>query len=138
MAKRFALGGVLIVLLSAVAVATALLLEVHKDIGFVREGSVPIPGIKGVLDDVPAGRPQTILLVGSDRRFGDGKDNPPRSDTIIVVRLDPDKKAAAVMSSPRALKAEIPGVGVGKIYEAYHDGGPKLTVRTVRQLLGID
>jgi polyisoprenyl-teichoic acid--peptidoglycan teichoic acid transferase len=138
MAKRFALGGVLIVLLSAVAVATALLLEVHKDIGFVREGSVPIPGIKGVLDDVPAGQPQTILLLGSDRRFGDGKDNPPRSDTIIVVRLDPDKKATAIMSIPRDLKVEIPGVGTRRINEAYHDGGPNLTVRTVRQLLGID
>jgi LCP family protein required for cell wall assembly len=138
MAKRFILGGVLIVLLSAVAVATALLLEVHKDIGFVREGSVPIPGIKGVLDDVPAGQPQTILLLGSDRRFGDGKANPPRSDTIIVVRLDPDKKATAIMSIPRDLKVEIPGVGTRRINEAYHDGGPKLTVRTVRQLLGID
>jgi LCP family protein required for cell wall assembly len=138
MAKRFALGSVLIVLLSAVAVATALLLEVHKDIGFVREGSVPIPGIKGVLDDVPAGRPQTILLLGSDRRFGDGKGNPPRSDTIIVARLDPDKKATAIMSIPRDLKVEIPGVGIRRINEAYHDGGPKLTVRTVRRLLGID
>ena len=138
MAKRFALGGVLIVLLSAVAVATTLLLEVHKDLGFVREGSVPIPGIKGVLDDVPAGQAQTILLLGSDRRFGDGKGNPPRSDTIIVVRLDPDKKATAIMSIPRDLKVEIPGVGIRRINEAYHDGGPKLTVRTVRHLLGID
>jgi LCP family protein required for cell wall assembly len=138
MAKRFALGSVLIVLLTAIAVATSVLLEVHKDLGFVREGSVPIPGIKGVLDDVPAGRPQTILLLGSDRRFGDGKDNPPRSDTIIVVRLDPDKKATAIMSIPRDLKVEIPGVGTARINEAYHDGGPKLAVRTVRHLLGID
>jgi LCP family protein required for cell wall assembly len=138
MAKKFALGGVLIVLLTAVAVATTLLLEVHKNLGFVREGSVPIPGIKGVLDDVPAGAPQTILLLGSDRRFGDGKGNPPRSDTIIVVRLDPGKKATAIMSIPRDLKVAIPGVGIRRINEAYHDGGPKLTVRTVRHLLGID
>jgi LCP family protein required for cell wall assembly len=138
MAKKFALGGVLVVLLTAIAVATGVLLEVHKDIGFVREGSVPIPGIKGVLDDVPAGKPQTILLLGSDRRFGDGKDNPPRSDTIIVVRLDPEKKATAIMSIPRDLKVEIPGVGTARINEAYHDGGPKLAVRTVRHLLGID
>jgi len=138
MAKGFALGGVLIVLLSAIAVATTLLLEVHKDIGFVREGSIPIPGIKGVLDDVPAGRPQTILLLGSDHRFGDGKGNRPRSDTIIVVRLDPEKHATAIMSIPRDLKVDVPGVGMTRINEAYHDGGPKLTVRTVRHLLGID
>ena len=137
MAKRFAVGGVLIVMLSAIAVASTLLLEAHKDFGFVREGSVPIPGVQGVLDDVPAGDPQTILLLGSDRRFGDGKGNPPRSDTIIVVRLDPDKKATAIMSIPRDLKVEIPGVGTRRINEAYHEGGPKLTVRTVRKLLGI-
>ena len=41
----------------------------------------------------------------------DGKDNPPRSDTIIVVRLDPDKNATAVMSLPRDLKVTIPGHG---------------------------
>jgi LCP family protein required for cell wall assembly len=137
MAKKFAVGGVLIVMLSAIAVASTLLLEVHADLGFVREGSVPIPGVQGVLDDVPAGAPQTILLLGSDRRFGDGNGNPPRSDTIIVVRLDPDKKATAIMSIPRDLKVEIPGVGTRKINEAYHAGGPKLTVRTVRKLLGI-
>ena len=138
MARRFAVGGVLIVMLTATAVASILLLEAHQDFGFVRAGSIPIPGVQGVLDDVPAGRPQTILLLGSDRRFGDGKDDPPRSDTIIVVRLDPDKKATAIMSIPRDLKVQIPGYGTRKINEAYHDGGPKLTVRTVRQLLGID
>jgi len=138
MAKKFLAGGVLIVLLSAIAVASTILLEAHQVIEDFQNPSVPIPGIKGVLDDVPAGAPQTILLLGSDRRFADGKGNPPRSDTIIVVRLDPDKKATAIMSIPRDLKVSIPGVGVRKINEAYHDGGPKLTVRTVRQLLGID
>ncbi len=138
MVKKFILGGVLIVLFSAAAVASTLLLEVHNDLGFVQEGSTPIPGVQGVLDDVPAGKPQTILLLGSDRRFGDGKGNPPRSDTIIVVRLDPDKKATAIMSIPRDLKVAIPGHGVHKINEAYRDGGPNLAVRTVRDLLDID
>jgi LCP family protein required for cell wall assembly len=138
MAKRFAAGGVLIVLLSAIAVASTLLLEVHGDVNAFTSQSTPIPGVQNVLDDVPAGAPQTILLLGSDRRFGDGKGNPPRADTIIVVRLDPEKKATAIMSIPRDLKVQIPGVGIRKINEAYHDGGPKLTVRTVRNLLGID
>jgi LCP family protein required for cell wall assembly len=138
MAKRFVAGGVLIVLLSAIAVASTLLLEVHADVNAFTSGSSPIPGIKDVLPDVPAGKPQTILLLGSDRRFGDAKGNPPRADTIIVVRLDPDKKATAIMSIPRDLKVAIPGYGTHRINEAYHDGGPKLTVRTVDQLLGID
>jgi len=42
-----------------------------------------------------------------------------------------------VMSIPRDLKVTIPGHGIAKINEAYSDGGPALTVRTVRELLGI-
>jgi len=137
MAKRFAAGGMLIVLLTTIAVASALLLEVHQNVTVFARESTLIPGIENVLDQVPSGDPQTILLLGSDRRFADGKDNPPRSDTIIVVRLDPDKNATAIMSLPRDLKVEVPGVGTRKINEAYHNGGPRLTVRTVRSLLDI-
>ncbi|MDQ3676443.1 MAG: LCP family protein [Actinomycetota bacterium] len=137
MVKRFALGGVLIVLLSATAVATAVLLEVHDSINIIERESTPIPGVKNVLDEVPAGDAQTILVLGSDRRYGDDKGIPVRSDTIIVVRLDPDKGATAVMSLPRDLKVEIPGVGTEKINVAYAAGGPKLAVRTVREQLGI-
>ncbi len=137
MAKKFALGSLLVVLLSATAVASGLLLEFHEDVTVLANEATPIPGVKNVLEEVEAGKPQTILLLGSDRRFGDGKGNPPRSDTIIVVRLDPEKKATAVMSLPRDLKVTIPGHGTDKINGAYHAGGPKLAVRTVRSLLGI-
>ena len=137
MAKRFALGALLVVLFTAAGVASGLLLEVHQDVTVFAHEATPIPGVKNVLDEVPAGAPQTILLLGSDRRYGDGKGNPPRSDTIIVVRLDPDKKATAIMSLPRDLKVTIPGHGTDKINGAYHAGGPKLTVKTVRSLLGI-
>jgi LCP family protein required for cell wall assembly len=138
MAKRFAIGGIIIVLLSATAVASAVLLEVHDSLNIIQNESVPIPGVKNVLDEVPAGDPQTILVLGSDRRYGDSKGVPVRSDTIIIVRLDPEKGATAVMSLPRDLKVDIPGYGSDKINAAYAEGGPKLTVKTVRDLLGID
>ena len=137
MGKRFAVGSMLIMLLSMTAVASAVLLEVHEDVTVFARESTPIPGVKNVLDEVPSGNPQTILLLGSDRRYGDAKDEKPRSDTIIVVRLDPDKGATAIMSLPRDLKLEVPGYGTQRINGAYSLGGPKLTVRTVRKLLGI-
>ncbi len=135
--KRFALGALLVVLLSATAVASGVLLQVHETIAIFQKESTPIPGIKNELDNVAPGGPQTILVLGADRRYGDGKGIPVRSDTIIVVRLDPDKKATAVMSIPRDLKVEIPGYGTGKINTAYALGGPKLTVRTVKALLNL-
>ncbi len=137
MAKKFALGCLLVVVFSSTAVASGLLLEVHEDVSVFARESAPIPEINDVLDDVPASDPQTILLLGSDKRYADGKENRPRSDSIIVVRLDPDKGATAIMSIPRDLKVQIPGYGTEKINGAYHLGGPKLTVRTVRKLLQI-
>ena len=79
---------------SAATVASAGLLEVDQLIRIVKSESAPIPGIEGALDDVPAGKPQTILVLGSDRRFVDIKEkNPVRSDTLLLVRLDPSQAA---------------------------------------------
>ncbi|HEX6391077.1 MAG TPA: LCP family protein, partial [Solirubrobacteraceae bacterium] len=140
--KRAAVGAVLISLLSAATVASAGLLAVDELITIVKSESAPIPGIEGALDDVDTGRPQTILVLGSDRRYQDVKDkNPVRSDTLLLVRLDPSKRATAVMSIPRDLKVDIRRgngqVVTDKINAAYALGGPRLSVRTVRELLHI-
>jgi polyisoprenyl-teichoic acid--peptidoglycan teichoic acid transferase len=135
---RFALGSVAIVLLGAGAVATALRLEISETVqAFVQE-TVPIKDVENVLDDVEPGKPQTILVLGSDKRYDDKVDGGiARSDTMMLIRLDPQKDATAVMSIPRDLKVAIPGRGTDKINAAYSLGGPRLAVQTVRQLLDI-
>jgi polyisoprenyl-teichoic acid--peptidoglycan teichoic acid transferase len=139
--KRAAIGAFLIFGFSAATVASAGLLEVDQLIRIVKNESAPIPGIEGALDDVPAGRPQTILVLGSDRRFQDVKEkNPVRSDTLLLVRLDPARGVTAVMSIPRDLKVNIRtrrGVVTDKINAAYALGGPSLSVQTVKELLHI-
>jgi polyisoprenyl-teichoic acid--peptidoglycan teichoic acid transferase len=140
--QRAALGSVLIFLFAATAVASAGLLEVDQLITIVKTESAPIPGIEGALDDVDPGKPQTILVLGSDRRYIDiEQKNPSRSDTMLLVRLDPSKGATAVMSIPRDLKVNIRlrngNVVTDKINAAYALGGPRLSVQTVRNLLGI-
>src|SRR3954466_14386832 len=136
--KRAALGAGSIVLLTAAAVSPAVLLQVKDLVDTFNQGAHPAPPLKGALDDVEAGGPQTILLLGSDRRYVDIKQkNPARSDTIMLLRLDPSKGATAVMSIPRDLKVTIPGHSTSKINDSYSIGGPALTVRTVRELLGI-
>jgi LCP family protein required for cell wall assembly len=132
--RRFALGALIITVLTAAATATATLLEIGEDVAILREGA-KIPGIKGALDNVDSGEPQTILILGSDRRFVDiSEHNPARSDTILLIRLDPSKAATAVMSIPRDLMVDIPGYGRDKINAAYSVGGPRLTVETIRNL----
>ncbi len=140
--KRSAIGAVLITLFSAGTVASAGLLEVDELITIVKSESAAIPGIEGALDDVDPGKPQTILVLGSDRRFQDVRDkNPVRSDTLLLVRLDPSKRATAVMSIPRDLKVDIRqrngAVVTDKINAAYALGGPRLSVQTIRNLLHI-
>jgi len=141
MLKRFALGGVLIFTLSAATVASAGLLQADALVTAFRSENTAIPGIESALDDVDAGKPQTILVLGSDRRFVDIKQkNPVRSDTLLLVRLDPDKEVTAVMSIPRDLRVDIRtrrGVVTDKINAAYALGGPKMSVQTVKTLLKI-
>ena len=130
---KFAAGGLLMVLLTAAATATAGLLAI-KDVA---------ERIPKIAQDVPVeptkpGKPQTILLLGSDRRYVDRhQKNAARSDTIMLIRLDPHQEATTMLSIPRDLKTLIPGYGYEKINAAYSLGGPKLTLRTVRDLLDI-
>ena len=130
---KFAAGGLLMVLLTAAATATAGLLAI-KDVA---------QKIPKLAQDVPVeptkpGKPQTILLLGSDRRYKDrNAKGAARSDTIMLIRLDPGQEATTLLSIPRDLKTLIPGYGYEKINAAYSLGGPRLTLRTVRELLDI-
>ncbi|MDX6682503.1 MAG: polyisoprenyl-teichoic acid--peptidoglycan teichoic acid transferase [Solirubrobacteraceae bacterium] len=135
--RRLALGSLLVVLFSATAVASAMLLTLHGALDEIRRAAHTPDLAAGILDPIAQGEPQTILLLGSDRRYADGRKARPRSDTMMVVHLDPDRHATAIMSIPRDLKARIPGHGSAKINEAYHVGGAQLAIRTVRRLLGI-
>lgn len=55
-----------------------------------------------------------------------------RSDTIMVVRLDPATKRSAVLSFPRDLWVKIPGHGTQRINGAYRRDDPQLLIDTIR------
>jgi len=74
-----------------------------------------------------------LVLIGADERPNDIG----RSDTLMVMWLNPQLRKAAILSIPRDLKAEIPGHSATKINAAFAYGGAKLTRATVDQLLGI-
>jgi LCP family protein required for cell wall assembly len=78
-----------------------------------------------------------ILLIGLDtRQPGDS-----RSDTLILVSIDPAHKTVAMLSIPRDLWVPIPGFGENRINAAYQygetnngpGGGPALVMQTVEQ-----
>jgi polyisoprenyl-teichoic acid--peptidoglycan teichoic acid transferase len=137
--KRLLLGAVLVIFASAAATAVAAFNEVDKVVDALKLGP-ELKLRKGSLAETDPGKPQTLLILGSDRRPKnnvEGAANDARSDTIMLVRLNPDKEATAIMSLPRDLKVEIPGYGVAKINEAYTVGGPQKTLETVKALTGL-
>jgi polyisoprenyl-teichoic acid--peptidoglycan teichoic acid transferase len=135
--KRLAVGAALVVFAAAGATAVAGFKEVDRVVDALRVR--PELKLGNELAETDPGKPQTIMLLGSDKRPPNNPEGGAgaRSDTIILVRLDPSKNATAMMSLPRDLKVEIPGRGTDKINAAYELGGPKLTLRTVKNLTGL-
>jgi LCP family protein required for cell wall assembly len=72
-----------------------------------------------------------ILLIGADQRRGDVG----RSDTLLLLSLNPRTHRLALLGLPRDLGVEVPGHGATKINHAYAYGGPALTRRTVEEFL---
>jgi len=130
---RFLMASVLIVVSVATAVSVSSLLLLTD----VAAKLQPIPGLQDKLKEIPPGNPQTILIVGSDKRTNI-KGDPGRSDTTMLLRVDPDKQVLSLFSLPRDLKVDIPGYGVGKLNEAYSYGGVKKTLETVKALTGLE
>lgn len=97
----------------------------------------PVPAPAGdVLQPLPppfAGQDRVrIVMIGADDREERG-----RSDTLMVLQINPANGRAALVSIPRDLRVDIPDHGMNKINHAYRYGGPKLTRRTVEELLAV-
>lgn len=79
------------------------------------------------------GQPTNVLLIGSDTRPSEG--DPGRSDSLILVRMDPQRDFISMLSFPRDLYVPIPGYGTDKINAAYSHGAD-VTIKTVEALTG--
>ena len=84
-------------------------------------------------------RRQNILLLGVD---SNGADSDlwvgTRTDTIILLSVDPKSRTVNAISIPRDSKVYLPkGMGVQKINAAHAIGGVEMTVKTVEDTLGV-
>jgi polyisoprenyl-teichoic acid--peptidoglycan teichoic acid transferase len=118
--------------------------------------ATPVPTLPPdmVLQTVPGPDPvpwdgqsrMNILFIGLDYRDWAVGEGPPRSDTMILLTIDPATKSAGMLSIPRDLYVNIPGFNYGKINTAYYlgeayqvpGGGPALAMQTVENFLGVD
>jgi LCP family protein required for cell wall assembly len=136
---RFLLATVIIVFSFAGATSASIMNVVNDITGQIGGGSNNLKIPKGVLP-ADSGGPQTIAILGSDVRTGGGtlEGDPGRSDTTMLLRLDPDSGQIAMLSIPRDLKVEIPGYGTDKFNAAFSYGGPQLTLKTIKSVTGLD
>jgi len=115
----------------------------------------PVGGQEAAIAKVPKGEPVNILVVGSDSRafaktaqekkqfgaasLGDSQ----RSDTMMVIRLDPKNDRASILSIARDLYVDLEGGGKGRINEAFAQKGdpaksdPGRLIRTIRNNFGV-
>jgi len=113
-------------------------------------GKVDKLDLGGILNrDGGSKNPMTVLLVGSDSRedlapgeakkFGGTKlVTGKRSDTIMLLRVDPKTQRAAILSVPRDLYVPIAGTSErDRINTAFLTGGAERLIQTIQQTLGI-
>ncbi|MGH9184209.1 MAG: LCP family protein [Acidimicrobiales bacterium] len=101
--------------------------------------------------DSPPGEPRNYLIVGSDSRenidpsdpeyegfVGDEAPGGKRSDTIMVLRIDPEAATAQLLSFPRDLYLEIAGTGEQNRINSAYGQGRQVLIDTIAQNFGID
>jgi LCP family protein required for cell wall assembly len=103
----------------------------------------PVTGLSGeALPDWEEQERVNILLMGTDKRWNEQF---ARTDTMILVTIDPATGKAGMISIPRDLWVTIPGYGEQRINTAhyvgdkdgYPGGGPALAMKTVQYNLGV-
>ena len=129
----------------ALCVATVVMVGAVLAVNYVIDAKLSHVSRVGLRTATAHGGPENFLVVGSDTRaftngntslqsqFGNEAQNGgQRSDTMMVVRVDPSSSKTLVVSFPRDLWVQVPGVGLSKINSAY-DAGPQRVIDMLRQ-----
>jgi LCP family protein required for cell wall assembly len=139
---RFLLWIVIGLVMLAVGAVGGAYLHFHEDLAATHPHSRDVKEAQHYLNKVPPPSHAAIaLVIGYDHRAGDGGAQS-RSDTVMLIRTDPDTKSISMLSFPRDLVVDIycsPGHNIGRdrINAAYSDCGSKGTLNTVKALTGL-
>lgn len=141
--KKIALGVVIAILVVAVGGGSAFAMWKNSINDQLTKGNKSDEEILAINDalktekDMTFTEPFYMILIGTDEAE-DSDEDMHRSDTNIVVRIDPNKNQATMVSIPRDTKIDIDGYGTNKFNAAYAYGGAAGTIREANQLLGIE
>jgi LCP family protein required for cell wall assembly len=123
-------------------VAGGAYLYFHESVADVQAKSADVKRAAIVLDIPKANEPAIALVLGYDHRAGVESQNPSLSDTLMLIRADPQTQSISLLSFPRDLDVPIycdPSAPrtTDRINSAYTRCGSKGTVLTVQKLTGL-
>ncbi|TMT01288.1 LytR family transcriptional regulator [Apilactobacillus kunkeei] len=84
-------------------------------------------------------KPVSILFMGTDTDF-DGRNYRGRSDSMMIMTLNPKKETTTIISIPRDMKVNLPDFpqySPSKINAAYTYGGPKEAINSIESHFNI-
>jgi LCP family protein required for cell wall assembly len=126
----------------AVALVAGIYLWFHQSVAAIQAHSEDVKSAQAFLGEVPPpGHAAIALVIGYDHRANETANTPSRSDTVMLLRADPETKSVSMLSFPRDMIVPIhcPGQPIfsGKINAAYANCGAKGTVQTVSDITGL-
>jgi LCP family protein required for cell wall assembly len=141
LAGKVVLWVVVVLLVAAGALGGGIWLYLNESVAAIRATDPEVKKAEQVLQAPSPGQPTTGLIVGYDKRYGEDGD-PGRSDTIMLLRANPDNDTLTLLSFPRDLEVDHPGCAGhppwhDRINTAYAYCGPSGVVKTVQALTGI-
>ena len=129
------------VVVTAAGVAGGLYLYLHETVASVAATTPDVVRAQKQLQIAEPHAPAIALVIGYDKRAGVERFFEARSDTVMLVRADPDTKAVSMLSFPRDLIVEIRCPDKApfrdRINVAYTACGAEGTLQTVRELTGL-
>src|SRR5919202_5066587 len=133
-----ALWTILVALVVAGGAAGAAYLRAHRFVAAVAPKTKADKATAKRLDVAIPGQPTTALVIGTDKRKGPEAEVTGRSDTLMLVRADPQTDSISLLSFPRDLLVTIKCPGrsdyVDRINAAYSECGSLGSLETVRNL----
>ena len=134
--------------LPGIALAPAKPTSTPDESGVIRDVQTPLQAPSGPVPEAWDGASRVNLLVmGLDYRDWQAGEGAPRTDTMILLTIDPLAHTAGILSIPRDMWVNIPGgfeygrintaYSLGEAYKYPDGGGPGLAMATVEELLGV-
>ncbi|WP_241158082.1 LCP family protein [Adlercreutzia sp. ZJ138] len=141
--KKIAIGVLVAFIVAALGVGSAAALYFNSVNNELTKGDKTDDELLAIQDALSTDKPKSftepfyMMLIGSDKRE-DGSVGGSRSDTNMVVRVDPAKSIVTMVSIPRDTQIQLEGYGTNKFNAAYNYLGAAGAIEEAEKLLDID